>query len=420
MKNLIKNKLLFIAFIVLLFALYLVDCGGRIGDDDDMDGSSADDDIADDDSTSDDDDDDDDDDSTIEGCGDSLWEFVDERFDLEDIVYVLAKYSGNSSDGTKERPFNTIREGLKAARDFGYQAVAVSDGDYSEKLDLEALVGSSGEMRIIGRCPELVKIDKDLDKVVELNVPKIEFSYFTVVGHGSCAVCVSAESNTVSHNYIVKGKGGETGIRVINGSGFVSENEIADFSKHQILASETTGQLLIVDNKISSSVTKPSYGIVVDNSTGVQVSRNIISDLTGYGIFIQRQSDVGVSTNTIADVSEVGVQFIESKGSIFQNSISWTKSPKSSFLFGDGIVTYNSEDVEIDGNEIQNVARAGVIVDFTEGMIERNKLITNIFGLVIQNRSNVQVDDNTLTGNDYDQFSFPVRLLEINDQSIQF
>ena len=416
MKKLLLRIISLLVLMSVFTILYLAGCGDGLGDEDDAD---EDDDSYDDDSDSDDDDDDDDDDS-IEGCGTGTWGFVEERFDTEDIIYVWAGFPGYGSTGSMEKPFKTIKSGLKAAVDNGFHALAVSDGTYKESFDLEDRTSPAWEMKIVGRCPELTTIDNSEDRAVVINNPSTEFSYFSVVGHGSCAICIMADDCSVINNNVIKGSGGQTGIRITNGSGGVSGNEITDFTKHQILVTQTSGMLQIINNHISSSYSKPGFGILVDDSEDVKILSNEITNLTGYGIFIQNQSEVTVSKNTLTNASEVGIQFNESEGTAEENMLSWTKAPKSSPLYGDGIVIFNTLDVVLSGNQIQGVGRAAVIADFTEGMIELNKLASSIFGLVVQNRSDVQLESNTMTGNDYNQFSFPVRLLEIQDQRVEF
>jgi hypothetical protein len=80
-------------------------------------------------------------------CGDTPWPT---RPDEIGIQHVDAAYPGTDSDGTAERPWIRIQDGIDAAPSGGL--VVVAAGSYPEDLVIDAPV------RLWGRCPALVEI----------------------------------------------------------------------------------------------------------------------------------------------------------------------------------------------------------------------------------------------------------------------
>jgi hypothetical protein len=84
----------------------------------------------------------------ISSCGEGTWGNIPVKPDSQ---FVDKSYSGTLSDGTQERPWRTIQEGIDAAS--AGAVVAIAAGTYEEQL-----VVRKGPRRLRGRCPELVTV----------------------------------------------------------------------------------------------------------------------------------------------------------------------------------------------------------------------------------------------------------------------
>jgi len=81
-------------------------------------------------------------------CGTGPWGTIPVEPDTQ---YVDGAYAGGDSDGTADKPWTTIQAGVDAA--LPGAIVAVAAGSYEEWVDV-----TTGQVRLWGRCPELVEI----------------------------------------------------------------------------------------------------------------------------------------------------------------------------------------------------------------------------------------------------------------------
>lgn len=406
---------IFLLFVSILICSLLISCNK---DEDSKDDSPTVDDDDDDDDDSLDDDDDDDDDA--DECGQGLWGFVEDRFDAEDVVaYVYADYEGDDSDGTMEHPFKFIGQALDYAYDNSMDGVAVTDGTYNEQIITET---SYSSMKIIGRCPDQVTIEMDSGNAIYLYHQNIVFSHFYILSYGTVAIGSYGQNGIVENNVIEMDAWTSGWGIIVDVSGTIRNNTIIGLGLGGIIADNPTGEVIISGNNLSSKGKGlvHVFGIAADGAADIQIDSNILSDLVGYGILVQDETNGSITDNTLTDVSEVGIIMIGSYGMIERNKISWEVAGSDDTLYGDGIVTYDSSDVSVVENEVQNARRAGVILDATEGVCEANELSDNYYGLVIQNQSTVTQDSNTLEGNEIDLLEDPDRLLDIPESGFDF
>jgi hypothetical protein len=76
--------------------------------------------------------------------------------DPAEVEVFVDQAAAPEGDGSPERPFPTIQQGLDAAGAAGGGVVAVAAGTYHEVLDLD---GGHGDVHLAGRCAHLVTID---------------------------------------------------------------------------------------------------------------------------------------------------------------------------------------------------------------------------------------------------------------------
>jgi len=79
-------------------------------------------------------------------CVPGRWAFVTGG----DVIHVDGSYAGGDADGSADKPWPTIAEGVAAA--VSGQTVAIADGTYEEDVLIEA------SLTLVGRCPEAVTI----------------------------------------------------------------------------------------------------------------------------------------------------------------------------------------------------------------------------------------------------------------------
>ena len=362
---------------------------------------------------------DDDDNDDSDECGQGLWDFVDARFDVEDaIVYVHADFEGTESDGTIEHPFLYIGQALDYAYDNSMDGVAVTDGTYEEQI----LSGVSyPSMKIIGRCPEKVRIEMDSGTVVSLYHQNITFSQFHIRSYGTIAIGSYGENGTVENNVIEMNTWTSGWGIIMDGSGNIRNNTLTGLGLGGIMVDNPTGKVSVTGNLLSNDG-KDSvhvFGIAADGAENIQIETNKLTGLIGYGILAQDETNGSITGNTLTDVSEVGIFVLEFNGMIELNKISWNNSGSGDTLYGDGIVLYNSSNITVSENEINNAVRAGIILDATEGVCTDNEMSDNFYGLVIQNQSSVTESGNLLDGNDVDFLENQDRVLEIPESGFQ-
>ena len=128
-------------------------------------------------------------------CGTGTW---GELQTDESTVYVDIM-AAEGGDGSQAAPFTSIQTGLDAAGAAGGGLVAVAAGSYPETLELGR---SHEEVRLVGRCSELVVVDASAGDegssgiFVDVKASEVEVSGVTV--HGSHSVGLLVGSGTVT------------------------------------------------------------------------------------------------------------------------------------------------------------------------------------------------------------------------------
>ena len=87
----------------------------------------------------------------IAPCGEAPWGDIPVE---DDTQFVDGAHAGTDADGTPERPWSKVSEGIAAAAPGAI--VAVAAGSYVEDFQIANAAG--GAVRIWGRCPELVEL----------------------------------------------------------------------------------------------------------------------------------------------------------------------------------------------------------------------------------------------------------------------
>ncbi len=244
---------------------------------------------------------------------------------------------------------------------------------------------------------------------------------------GSSGVTVA--DNTVESNVAV-------GIIFDDSSGTISGNHVCGtlpddegtFGRGIVVQDSglTTVSLNIVENNTE-------VGIFFADSPGV-ISGNEVSGTlagapnnegytAGHGIHVQESSDVECSGNTLEDNLHAGIFYIQTtNGNIQNNEVTGTLgSYRDTTDRGDGIIVLGADGyIYVQDNTLEANNRCGVLTDSATGMIQRNEITMNENSVVTQNDSTMDVSDNNIYGNDFDNVQdFESRQLPVNDSMIE-
>ncbi|MDI1481250.1 right-handed parallel beta-helix repeat-containing protein [Polyangium sp. y55x31] len=286
------------------------------------------------------------------------------------VVYVSASCGARDGDGSAERPFASLQQGIDASAEGG--AVLVDAGTYTENLSITKSVqvlgadetGDPDKASIIVQAPSPYAITVEGASGVLLRgiiVQKPEGAGIWVQKSGSAVIEASRVEGTITRK----------------------ENE----DGHGVMATDSGS--IIVQRMII--VQSEGAGVYTNAAAAAKVERSIIVQNGGLaGIWVQSTlGEVSLAENEIAENVEGGITILGSRAIIVQNQVKNTKSRMPGGL-ADGIRVLGDSKVgpayvEIGGekaeskNVIEGNGRVGILFsgERARGIIVQNDVIGN-------------------------------------------
>ncbi|MRG91510.1 right-handed parallel beta-helix repeat-containing protein [Polyangium spumosum] len=282
-------------------------------------------------------------------------------------VYVSAACGAQDGDGSKERPFATIQQGIDASAEGG--AVLVDAGTYEENLSITKAV------QVLG-----------VDETEDPNRASI-----IVQAPSPYAINVEGAAGVVLRGIIVQKPQG-AGIWVQKKGGatiLASRIEGAIAAKtdgHGVMATDE-GSIIVQRTIIVQS---EGAGVHVD-AAGAKVERSIIVQNGAFaGIWVQRAMDqVSLVDNEISENTDAGITILGSRAIIVQNEVKHTRARSaggqadgirivSDAELGEAYFTIGDSNPE-SANVIEGNDRVGIFVsgELARGLILHNQVIGN-------------------------------------------
>jgi len=394
-------------------------------------------------------------------CGDNS----DNDEQAKGSIYVDAGYTGADADGSADRPFPTIGEGLAHVAAEG--TVFVAGGDYPENILFPEREGITVQPWP-GRAPEAPHLQGQGDhSVVTIKTAAgAILQGLRITGGRVGVLIVDAERFSVIDNMIEQSE--LVGVQIENSEGLVSGNTVrengvsgGDYGygvqcsggqvelNQNTIAGNTGVGLVAEGTRISMSGNQLSehgaYGAQLANVSDLSFSHNTLSGNrgaalladhasgmieqsefvgTGYlfdearGIHAQGGSQLEIRGNLIQGCAEAGVVFTESSSGVIEENELLAQGDAGKESTGDGLqVLGDSYEVCVANNELSQNRRAGAVFDRSAATVRQNTFTQNTYGLVVQLTASVETTGNEFNGNREDLINSPEQaVVRINDE----
>ncbi|MDC3957406.1 right-handed parallel beta-helix repeat-containing protein [Polyangium jinanense] len=293
--------------------------------------------------------------------------YADAPKNASSVVYVSATCGARDGDGSEERPFASIQQGIDASAQGG--AVLVDAGTYAENLSITKTV-----------------------EVLGANT-RGEPENASIIVQAPSPYAITVEGSTVVLRGIIVQKPQGAGIWVQkNGNAVLQDSRIegtvaVNEDGHGVMATDSGS--IIVERSII--VQSEGAGVYANAAAAAKVERSIIVQNGGFaGIWVQSTlGEVSLVGNEITENAEGGITILGTRAIIVQNQVKNTKSRMSGELadgirvIGDSLV--GEAYVEIGGekpeskNVIEGNDRVGILFsgEKARGIIVQNEVVAN-------------------------------------------
>jgi parallel beta-helix repeat protein len=183
----------------------------------------------------------------------------------------------------------------------------------------------------------------------------------------------------------------------------IEGNSVHDNGKHGIILAEDCTDTSIRDNIAYNNL---QHGIVLYQSNNNEIVGNTSYGNVEQGINLNDSSGNTVRHNVVYDNADAGIGVGQKS---HHNTISENETRRNR---KDGIVLYGDTlQTTIHGNTVRDNARAGIYVkDALDTQIERNVIVNNSVGVLLQAASTMASQSNTFEGNRVDVQQAPTTL----------
>ena len=304
-------------------------------------------------------------------CGAAPWGNI--PIDGEVVQFVDGSYVGGDSDGTAERPWSTIQQGIDVAETGGL--VAVAEGSYPEQL-----VIVSHAVRLWGRCPALVEVTGE--------------DVFSVdVGSETEG---SPEAGTEVHTIAISGAG--LGIVASDALDVLVDRVwVHDTGDVGLLLADAWGPASVL---VSGSLFEANTGAgMLGASASLVIDESVIRDAVvgagadGRGISVERFSAEGASLalhRSVLERNHAGGLFLGGADAAIDATVIRDTRPATEGSFGLGIDIVRSS----------TIPSVGSSVEVHRSVISGNRLIG-----IIAEGSEVLIEDSVVRDTDADPAS---------------
>ncbi|UQA55232.1 right-handed parallel beta-helix repeat-containing protein [Polyangium aurulentum] len=283
--------------------------------------------------------------------------------DAKGIVHVSATSGSATGDGSEQRPFASIQQGIDAAPAGG--AVLVMPGTYKENLRIDKPVQVLGTE---ASCPS-----STANIILQSTEPR--------------AIEIKGANGVVLRGLHIEKPLG-AGIVVSGGEARVEssiiEGAVANGEEGFGLLATDDASIILQNNAISGSALG---GVVVRGAKGIILQSEILDGKGQGGIVLERASGpVTIEKTLVARNQQAGIAVLSSKAIILQSEVMDTiGTGGSSRAEGivvaelvEGGVSMGTADAQIEGNTISGNDRTGVVfAGNTRGIILQNNLVGN-------------------------------------------
>jgi hypothetical protein len=226
--------------------------------------------------------------------------------------FVNTAYAGDDSDGTQQRPWTTIGEGVEAAAPG--DIVAVAAGIYPETLTIEKRV------RLWGRCPALVELtgtEAATIQILDGGASATEIRDLSVNGT-SCGICMNGAHDVLIDRVWVH----DTGDSAIGIYGTIAKTEGAKVSRSlveqvQRIGIGVQGSNATVEATVIRDVSKTdlAIGLIAEpgypehgyRAASLVTSRSVVERPGEFGVAIA-SSQATIESTVIREAALVGFQ----------------------------------------------------------------------------------------------------------------